>query len=126
MLHPIFSTVVSRPDLVVDHLAAYVDLATQEATSTGNDLLVRVAGMVLAGLLAFLFLGLAGVALMLGLLQDRFHWALLAVPGAVLLLAAVVLLATRRPPPGQRFAELRRQFAADLGLLRTSGDHHGS
>ena len=126
MLHPIFSTVVSRPDLVVDHLAAYVDLATQEATSTGNDLLVRVAGAAVAGLLAFLFLGLAGVALMLGLVQGQFHWAFAAVPGAALLLAGIVLLATRRPPPGRRFAELRRQFAADLGLLRTSGDPHGS
>jgi len=125
MLHPIFSTAVSRPDLVVDHLAAYVDLAAQEATSTGTDLAVRVLGWVLAGLFLLLFLGLAGTALMLGLLQDRFHWVLAAVPGAALVLAVVALLATRRPPPGRRFAELRRQFATDLGLLRSSGDTHG-
>lgn len=125
MLHPIFSTAVSRPDLVVDHLAAYVDLAAQEATSTGTDVLVRVLGLVLAGLFALLFLGLAGVAAMLGAVHDQFHWALLAVPGAALLLAIVALLATRRPSPGQRFAGLRRQFAADLGLLRTCGEPHG-
>lgn len=125
MLHPIFSTAVSRPDLVADHIAAYVDLAAEEATSTGTDLLVRILGAVLAGLCTLLALGLAGVAVMVGVLHDRFHWALVAVPGTALLLALVALAATRRPAPGQRFAELRRQFAADLGLLRTAGDPHG-
>ena len=124
MLHPIFSTAVSRPDLVVDHIAAYVDLATEEASSTGTDLVVRVAGWVLAGLFAFLSLGLAGVAVMLGLLHGGVHWILVAVPLAALLLAVIALVATRRPAAGQRFAELKRQFAADLGLLRAAGDSH--
>ncbi len=125
MLHPIFSTAVSRPDLVVDHLVAYVDLAAAEASSTGTDLAVRLAGWVLAGVFALLALGLAGVAVMLGALHGGVHWVLVAVPAVCALLAVIALLVTRRPSAGQRFAELRRQFAADLGLLRSAGARHG-
>lgn len=125
MLHPIFSTVVSRPDLVVDHITAYIDLAAEEASSTGTDLIVRLLGLVLGGVFLLLALGLAGVAVMLGALHGGVHWILVTVPLVAALLAVIAVVATRRPPPGQRFAELRRQFAADLGLLRTSGGSHG-
>jgi hypothetical protein len=38
---------------------------------------------------AMLFVGLSGMALMMGLLYGQFHWVLLAVPAAALLLLAV-------------------------------------
>lgn len=122
MLHPIFSTVVSRPDLVADHLSAYVALASEEAAATGRDLKVRALAFAVAGVFALVFVLLAGVAAMLGLLHGQFHWALVLVPGGALVVALVAALAGRRPAPGERFAELRRQLAADVGLLRTSGD----
>jgi hypothetical protein len=126
MLHPIFSTVVSRPDLVVDHLSAYAALAGEEAAATGRDLKVRVLALAVAGVFGLMFVLLAGVAAMLGLLQGQFHWALVGVPGIALLITLAALLASRRPAPGERFAELRRQLAADIGLLRTAGDSgHG-
>ncbi len=126
MLHPIFSTVVTRPDLMADHLSAYAALAVQEATTTGTDLLARVVAWTLGGLFALLFVGLAGTAVMLGVMQDHFHWVLAVVPGVALVLAVAALLAARRPSPLDRFAELRRQFAADMVLLRAAGDTHGS
>lgn len=126
MLHPIFSTVVSRPDLVADHLSAYVALASQEAAATGRDLKIRALAFAVAGVFALMFVLLAGIATMLGLLHGQFHWGLIVVPGTALLIALVAALAGRRPAPGERFAELRRQFAADVGLLRSSGDSaHG-
>ncbi|KQP18218.1 hypothetical protein [Pseudorhodoferax sp. Leaf267] len=124
MLHPIYSTVISRPDLVADHLSAYAALAAEEAASSGNDLKVRAIGLALTGVLALLFVVFAGVALMLGAVHGQFHWALAAVPGGTLLLALITMFGTRRPPPGQRFAELRRQMAADIGLLRAAGERH--
>lgn len=126
MLHPIFSTVVSRPDLVVDHLSAYVALASEEAAATGRDIKLRVIAWAVAGVFALMGLLLAGVATMLGMVYGQFHWALVLVPGAALLVAALALLASRRPSPSERFAELRRQVAADVGLLRSAGDgSHG-
>lgn len=126
MLHPIFSTLIARPDLVVDHLSAYAALATHEAASTGRDLKVRVLAWAVAGVAALVFVLLAGVAVMVGVLHDRFHWVLVLVPGAALLTVLLALLASRRPTPEQRFAELRRQVAADIDLLRPStGAGHG-
>lgn len=121
MLHPIFSTVVSRPDLVVDHLSAYVALASQEVAETGNDLKVRLISWAVASLFGVLFLVFAGVSAIVGALHG-FHWALIAVPGGALAIALVAMLTSRRPSAKERFAELRRQMAADVGLLRTSGD----
>ncbi len=126
MLHPIYATVISRPDLVVDHLSAYAALASEEAASSGNDLKVRAIGLVVAGVFALLFLIFSGIAVMLGVLQGQFHWVLAAVPGAMLAIALIVVLSSRRPAPGQRFAELRRQMAADMDLLRAAGGPHGT
>lgn len=120
MLHPIFSTLIARPDLVVDHLSAYAALVADEATSTCRDLKVRVLAWAVAGVAALVFVLLAGVAVMVGVLHDRFHWVLVLVPGAALLAMLLALLASRRPTPEQRFAELRRQVEADVGLLRPS------
>lgn len=126
MLHPIFSTLIARPDLVVDHLSAYASLVGEEAATTGRDLQVRVLAWAVAGVAALVFVLLAGVAVMVGVLHDRFHWVLVLVPGLALLTMFAALLASRRPTPQQRFAELRRQVAADIGLLRmSSGAGHG-
>lgn len=126
LLHPIFSTAVARPDLVVDHLSAYVALASEEAAATGRDIKIRAIAWVVAGIAALLFLLFAGIATMLGFVHGQFHWALVLVPGVALLVALGAVLASRRPSPGERFAELRRQVAADIGLLRNAGDNdHG-
>ena len=126
MLHPIYATVISRPDLVVDHLSAYAALASEEAASSGNDFKVRAIGLVVAGVFALLFQIFSGIAVMLGVLQGQFHWVLAAEPGAMLAIALIVVLSSRRPAPGQRFAELRRQMAADMDLLRAAGGPHGT
>ena len=126
MLHPIFSTVVSRPDLVVDHLAGYTALLTQEVSTSGKDVLVRAVAWAFGALCALMFVGLAGTAVMLGVMMDKFDWVLVIVPAVALLLAVVAALSARRPSPAERFAELRSQIAADVGLLRAaSGDAHG-
>ena len=126
MLHPIFSTVVSRPDLVVDHLAGYTALLTQEVSTSGKDVLVRAVAWGFGALCALMFVGLAGTAVMLGVMMDKFNWVLVIVPAAALLLAVIAALSARRPSPAERFAELRSQIAADIGLLRAaSGDAHG-
>ncbi|MFT3720499.1 hypothetical protein [Pseudorhodoferax sp.] len=126
MLHPIFSTVVARPDLVVDHLSAYVTLAGEEAAATGREFKRRMLAWAVAGVAALLFVAFAGIAAMLAAVNGQFHWALAAVPGAALLVALLALLAGRAGSGAPRFAELRRQVAADVGLLRASRDaRHG-
>lgn len=118
MLHPLFSTIVQRPDLVMDHLAAYGALIHEEASSAGSELLARVLGWVLAAMAAAVFLGLAGTALMLGLLQNHFHWVLVAVPGVAFILMVIAIIVAKRPLKSERFPELKAQLDSDARALR--------
>jgi len=120
-LHPIFSVLARRPDLVLDHLDAYAALASAQTRSAGAALARRaVAAAVAVG--AFLvFLVLAGVATMLGALQAQFHWMLVLVPGVMLAVAVVAFLQARRRLPPGAFTALRAQIEADIETLRTLG-----
>jgi len=119
MLHPLFSTIVQRPDLVIDHLSAYGSLFQKEATNAGSELLTRaVAGIVT--LLAFvIFLGLAGIALMLGMMQNQFHWILIFVPTILLVITIVTGLMAMKPFKTKRFPEMKAQIESDALALRT-------
>lgn len=118
MLHPLFSTIVQRPDLVVDHLSAYGSLFHKEASSAGAELLARVLGILAVMLAAVVFLGLAGVALMLGVLYNQFHWVLVTIPGVALLLLIVAIWVAMKPLKIQRFSELKTQIDNDTQALR--------
>lgn len=119
MLHPLFSTIVQRPDLVIDHLSAYGSLFHKEATNAGSDLLARaVAGV--AAIFAFaIFLGLTGISLMLGFLQNQFHWMLILVPGVALILTIISAVIAMKPLKSERFPELKAQIDSDTQALRT-------
>ena len=66
MAHPVFSVLISRPDLVMDHVAGYSALVREEASSVGVEVVRRAIawGVVVLGLIVFLVL--TGVAVMLG------------------------------------------------------------
>ena len=119
MLHPLFSTIVQRPDLVLDHLSAYGALFHEEANSAASDLAKRIAAWLMAILAALLFLGLAGTALMLGFMQNNFHWVLVAVPGFAFLLLIIAVTLAKRPTHSERFSELKAQLESDAQALRS-------
>lgn len=121
MIHPIFSVLITRPELVVDHMAGYAALVQEEASTTGSQMARRAAawGAVAAG--ALVFLVLAGVAAMLGAMHGEFHWALVVVPAIPLAIAVLGYLEARKPLPAKAFTELRAQLDADAQALRTIG-----
>jgi hypothetical protein len=121
VLHPIFSVLARRPDLLLDHLAGYGALAREEAQSTGTALLRRTVAGIVAVCAFLLFLVLAGVAAMLGVLLAQFHWMLVLVPGIALALALVAYLQARQPLPRGSLTQLQAQLEADLEALRTLG-----
>lgn len=118
MLHPLFSTLIQRPDLIADHAAAYGSLFVQEATDVGHEVLTRVIAWLIAVLAAVVFLGLAGTAVMLGVLNNHFHWVLVAVPGVALLLTIAAVLRAQKPVSSKRFPELKAQIDSDTKALR--------
>lgn len=122
MLHPLFSLLVSRPELIADHLAGYAGLVREEAAGVGAELLRRATALALAAACGAAFLVLAGVAVMLGALNHQFHWSLVAMPAGALVLSLIGASQARRPLNQGRFSGVRGQFDADLDLLRASGE----
>lgn len=118
MLHPLFSTAIQRPDLVVDHVSAYSALIGQEAKAAGSHYLKRLVASLVAIMCGAVFMSLAGMALMLGMLQNQFHWVLVAVPGTALLLTLVAIFKAQKLLPADTFAELKAQLARDTSALR--------
>jgi hypothetical protein len=120
IVHPIFSVLVSRPELVMDHMAGYAALAQEEASSVGTEVVKRAAAWAVCGVGALLSVLFTGIAIMLGAVHE-FHWALLLVPAVPLALAVAAFMVARKKMPGLAFAELRAQLDADAQALRTLG-----
>jgi len=120
MVHPIFTVLVARPELVVDHVAGYAALVQEEANGLSGQLKKRALALAAAGIGALAFLILAGVAIMLGALHE-FHWALVVVPAVPLAMAFVGWMVGREPLPSAAFDGLRAQLDADAQALRMIG-----
>ena len=118
MLHPLFSTLIHRPNLLVDHLTAYGDLVRQEASSAGSELMVRATAWAAALFAVVIFLGLAGIAVMLGFVTNHFNWALVIVPGIALLIAIIAFVMAKKPLRSEHFPELKAQIKSDAQALR--------
>ncbi|CAA9415055.1 MAG: hypothetical protein AVDCRST_MAG51-2084 [uncultured Ramlibacter sp.] len=120
IVHPIFSVLVSRPELVMDHVAGYAALVQEEASSVGSEVAKRAIAWAVCAFCGLVFLLLAGVAAMMGAVHE-FHWALVLVPAIPLVLALLAWNVARQPLPAKAFAELRAQMDADAQALRTLG-----
>ena len=120
MLHPIISVLVSKPELVMEHVAGYAALMREEASSVGLELAKRAIawGVTLFALLVFLIL--AGVAAMLGALHG-FHAMLVIAPAIALAISIVGFTVARKRLPEKAFTELKAQLDADAEALRAIG-----
>ena len=121
MVHPIFTVLISRPELVMDHVAGYAALVQEEASTVGIEVARRVIAWAVVVTALLLFLILAGVAVMLGAIQDEFSWALVLVPGIALAVAGVAFFFARQKLPSKAFTELKAQLDADAQALRSIG-----
>ena len=121
MLHPIFTVLISKPELVVEHIAGYATLMREEASTVGVAVAKRAVawGVCLMGFLVFLIL--AGVAAMLGAVQQAFHWMLIVVPGIALAISIAGFLVARQRLPEKAFTVLKEQLDADAQALRAVG-----
>jgi len=122
MLHPLFTLLIRKPELVVEHLAGYGALVHEEVSDVGVQLASRIAAWAAMLVMAMFFITMAGVAIMLGCVLDTFHWALVLVPGFALLASIGCFLYARTPMPGTRFDGLKAQIDADVQALRIAGE----
>ncbi len=124
MLHPIFSTVLGHPELIVQHLANYAALIKVETSTATRLLISRAVAGVLAAVSGTLALAFAGVAVMLGVLHGSFHWVLVAVPGIALLIAVIAGYIAARPSTFSAFEDLRTQLDADVRAMQLGRGQH--
>jgi hypothetical protein len=124
MLHPIFSTVLGHPELIVQHLANYAALIKVETNTATRMLMSRVVAGVLAAVSGTLALAFTGVAIMLGVLHGSFHWVLVAVPGVALLIALIAGYLAARPSTFSAFEDLRTQLDADVQAMQLGKGQH--
>jgi peptidoglycan/LPS O-acetylase OafA/YrhL len=118
MVHPIFSVLITKPELVMEHVAGYASLMREEASSVGKEVAKRAVAWAITLFSLLVFLILAGVAAMLGAINAEFHWALVVVPAIVLAIAVAAFLAARKPLPEKAFTELKQQLDEDAKALR--------
>lgn len=120
-MHPIFSILVARPELALEHVAGYAALVQEEASTVGMALARRAIAWVVAMLAFVVFLVLAGTAAMLGVMQDEFRWILVVIPAVALLVCVLAWNVARQRLPAKAFTELKAQIDADTQALRTAG-----
>src|SRR5439155_20131331 len=121
MVHPIFSVLINRPELIVDHIAGYAALLREETSTVGSEVTRRAIAWGVTIVSGLVFLVLLGLAVMLGALLEQFHWALVVVPGVPLALAVAAWSVARQRLPEKAFTELKAQLDADAQALRAIG-----
>jgi hypothetical protein len=121
MVHPIFSLLITKPELVMEHVAGYASLMREEASSVGLEVAKRAVAWGVTLFAALVFLILAGVAAMLAAMQDQFHWAFVLVPLVPLAISLAAFLVARKRLPEKAFGELKAQLDADAQALRAIG-----
>ena len=119
-MHPLLLTIIRRPDLAINHLSAYAALLAQEANQASKSFLNRVLVRLIAFMFGVVSVIFAGTALMLGILQNQFHWILLAVPGVMLLCTFFALAWAKQADFSGHFANIKSQLSNDMQALRAA------
>ena len=123
-MHPLVRLAASRPQMLAEHAAAYVELLAEEAT-TAATLVKRQVSLQLIGV-GLLAVGviLGGVALMLWASFPTLNspWALALTPCIPILAGAMSLHSASSKSARDPFAPLQRQLAADAAMLKRAGE----
>lgn len=82
-------------------------------------MLARVVAGLVAILALVVFLTMTGTALMLGFMNNQFHWILLVVPGASFVLLIIAVTIAKKPLKSEKFPELKAQIESDTRALHS-------
>ena len=121
-MHPLFTLATQRPQLLLDHAAAYTHLAHAELSGLGARAKRQALLAVAAGLLFSVALVLAGMSLMLFTLLEaaartsQAQWVLWRVPAVPTLGAAACALLMRNSVAAGAVNALKAQWRADVAL----------
>lgn len=117
MLFTLLKAIVLRPRLVAQHVQNYGELLRSEAQATAKYWVMTCIAWFMCAACLLLFIAFAGMAVMIGFTQERFHWILILVPGIALLLAVVAGLVGMRKNQRSSLGLIQQQFAADMAVF---------
>ena len=117
MIYALFKALLLKPELLAAHMRNYGELVRSEMQGTLRQWIVKVVAWIALCVCLLLFLVLAGVAVMIGTMQDRRHWILLLVPSVPLLMAVVALMVALRKTHLSPVCTIRQQFIADVAAF---------
>lgn len=119
---PLLRVLASEPDALVEHAAAYADLAGDELQHLSEHWSRRLLWLIAGAVAALAALLLAGVAVMLWAVvppHELAHpWLLVAVPVVPAVVALAALRVARGMGQRPAFDTLRAQLREDLALVR--------
>jgi len=119
MFSKLFDLIARRPDLILNHALAYVDLVQQEFAQTRDRLLRQIVAALIALSLAITFLVVTGVAAVLAIAEVVvLRPAIFAVPGVVLVGVVLASWYAVRAGTVDKRVDLRSQIGDDVRLLR--------
>lgn len=120
LLHPVFRTLVSKPELLAEHAVAYVELASAEVGAAARQAKTRAAMAAASLACGALGVGLAGTALLLLAVipvgDMPAPWALAAAPAVPLAASIGLWWDQRRRAVDLSFSAVREQLLLDRGL----------
>jgi hypothetical protein len=122
-MHPLLLTIIRRPDLVINHISAYASLLAQEANLASQSLVNHVLIWLIAVFSVAICVVLSGTALMLGVLQNQFHWILVVVPGAMALCAVCGFAWAKKSVCVSHFSNVKSQLLSDAAVLSAAAGH---
>lgn len=117
MIYALLKALILKPQLLAEHLRNYGELVREEARDTARLWAIKAAALLVCAIGMLVFLTLTGVAVMLGIMQGRYHWVLVAVPAVPLVLAVVALAIASRKAEKSSVGTIKQQFAADMQAL---------
>lgn len=125
MLPPLLKIIINEPGLLSEHLDAYSQLLIKDISLWQTALKRQMKWKMAIGGNLFLFLLLAGVAIMLWGTTQTAHWTLIAIPLIPLFFAIVsALMLPRKDAVREPFGSLKKQLCSDIQMLK-GGNNHG-
>lgn len=129
-MHPLFSAVVSRPGMLLEHVGAYAELASVELEETVSRHRRRFMVSAVMWLLVCLATTLVGVSVMFHVvfadtLSTQKAWVLWLPPVVPLLAALGCHLWLRRAKDEHSFDQLLKQVRQDIDWLQQQEQPHG-
>lgn len=129
LLHPLFKTLATEPQMLLDHAAGYAQLASAESRQWLAQEKHRLAAVLAGAALLLIGITLAGGALLVlaAVPVDRLNapWLLAVVPATPILLGAALTVWALQRPRLSPFPLTREQWALDRGLLDSAAQAHG-